>query len=116
MSLLTNMTHTMSVYGKTDTRDAAGGMGRTAVLRDSGLDCQIEDVSTRQEIRNGALALVTIHRLFTLYTGVQNGDTVVYTDPTTSESVTVRVTDINSRRERGMIPAFMIIEGEEIDN
>lgn len=116
MSLQSLMNHSYDNYGKTDTRDAAAGMGRTPVLKKAGITARIQTRASGQQLWNGVLSDITDFVIFSTDSGTENGDTVVFVDPSDGKTVTGRITSSAARRAIGGMPTFFVYIGQGVFN
>jgi hypothetical protein len=108
MSLDALFTETMDVYGKADGRSESGGLTRTAALREAGVACRVQDASASQKMAAASLQIEVSHQIFTAYSSVTNGDTVVV------GGVTYRVQGVQRRRAIGGMDGFYVVTALEI--
>jgi hypothetical protein len=105
----------MDVYSSDNPRALSGGMKVVPVLKIASVPCRIQDESAGQEIMADGKTIKISHLIFTAYTGMVNGDTVVETSPG-SEGRRFRYLGPKTRRAIGNIPAFTVLLFQEMQN
>ena len=103
------------VYTSQNPRSFSGGMKIQPVLKVSGIRCRITDDNAGQTIIADGKNQRISHTIYTQYTGLVNGDTVVETTPGNT-GARFRFLGNRTRRAAGSIPQFQAQLFQEIIN
>lgn len=106
---------TVDVYTSDNPRALSGGMKVTPVLKQAGVACRIQDESAGQEVMADGKNVKISHTIYTAYTGMVNGDTVVETSPG-GEGRRFRFLGPKVRRAIGNVPSFTVLLLQEVRN